>query len=193
VTPFFGLSAFQTGVSTMTCSRATLRLALLLASLSLASLATHGCGPEGPRLIEGKSLRYAYTGLGYECGTILLRLSDEGTFALACVPADDASCDTLGVRALASVEGALSGTWESRGGDLTLVCTRGPGASDTAIVFTECEVAVSARESQVLLPGLRWVSGTRPTFADSSRLVADDDLREFLRPAAGSGRRTSAL
>ncbi len=167
----------------------TLGVALFASLLVFAVLS--GCEPSGPKLIPGKSLRYAYRGMGYDCGTILLRLADDGRFALACVPPGDASCDTLGVCGLSAVGGVLTGTWDSRGGDLTLLVSDDPGSTQASIVFTECEVEAAGKSE--LLHGLRWVSSTRPSFADSSKLVARDDLQEFLYPSAGSGSSTSAL
>ncbi len=180
----------------MQARRDALRCVLVVVALAAAvgfALLAQGCGPAGPRLIEGTSLRDAYRGMGYECGTILLRLSDDGSFVLACVPPGDGVCDTLNVSALAARDDALSGVWESRGGDLTLAGSEGPDAPEITIVFTECEVAVEAHGRSELLAGLRWVMSTRPSFVDSSRLMGSDDLEEFLHPSAGSGSSTSAL
>lgn len=153
----------------------------LLAALLLST--STGCGPRGPRIIEGTALRSTYQGMGYECGTIMLDLAPDGGFVLGCAPASEQPCDKP------EGEGGqvIRGTWESRGGDLTLT---GDGYT---LVFAECEVSVDARGTSRLLPGLRWVMSNAPTFADSSRLVARGDLMEFLHPGSGSGSRSSAL
>ena len=140
-----------------------------------------GCGPENPGMIEGTSLRPEYQGLGCGCGTLMLSLSPERTFVMKCVPADedrwgvpvaDMQTDTLHV---------MRGSWESRGGDLTLV------AAEASLVYTECEVEVDAHGETALLPGLCWLRGTESTFADSSSLVGRHELQEFLHPSEGSG------
>ncbi len=159
-------------------------LALLLALLLPA---VTGCGPEGPKIIEGTTLRSIYQGMGYECGTIMLHLAPDGGFELSCAPPSELPCGTPEGDAGTEGRQVICGTWESRGGDLTLT------GDACELVFTECEVSVDARGDTELLPGLCWVDSSEPTFADSSRLVARGDLVEFLHPSQGSGSKSSAL
>ncbi|MFH1501474.1 MAG: hypothetical protein ABIG03_00360 [Candidatus Eisenbacteria bacterium] len=162
----------------------------LVSTMSLAALAVvavTGCGAEGPRIIEGTTLRSTYQGMGYECGTIVLNLAPDGGFVMVCAPPAERPCDIVASNDIPDGVQAVRGTWESRGGDLTLT---GDGLT---LVFAECEVSVDARGETGMLPGLRWVSSSEKTFADSSRLVARGALMEFMHPSQGSGSRTSAL
>jgi hypothetical protein len=162
----------------------------LCAALALLVL-TAACGSLPPESIEGTSLKPSYRSLGSSRGTIRLELSEDRTFALARGGALD---DEWGLPEAGDAAGdaeALSGTWETRGGDLLLTAV-GPGAG-LELVFTECETQVDAVGRTALLPGLHWVRSSAPTFADSTELVSHGDLTEFLHPTAGSGSRGSAL
>jgi hypothetical protein len=158
-----------------------------LIPLVMLVVAGAGCGPEGPKIIEGTNLRSTYQGMDYECGTILLHLASDGGFILRCSPPSEHPCELPETEVDPEEEHAFHGTWESKGGDLTL---KGDGIT---VTFTECEVSVDALGETELLPGLCWVDSSEPTFADSARLVARGDLVEFLNPSEGSGSRSSAL
>lgn len=173
----------------VTCALVVAPAALLVPLL----LVVAGCGSDDSTFIEGTSLRTSYIGMGCDCGTIVLRLEADGSFILACGPPDDHPYAALDGDDLPVGGGRLSGSWESRGGDLTLAARPDAAVREAIVLFTECEVEIEAVGRSGLLPGLRWVSSTRSTFADSTQLVARDELDEFLRPKAGSGSRTSAL
>jgi len=173
--------------------RQSLSMSRLAGSLAAALLLSTACGHEPPRLIEGTSLRSAYQGLGFDCGTITLDLGDDGGFVLACAPTRDDGCGIPRGEAGGGTAVRIAGSWESRGGDLTLTFEEPVAGLETVLVFTECEVSVDARGETVLLPGLCWVESSEPTFADSSSLVSRADLMEFLHPTEGSGSSTSAL